>query len=297
VEHPKPKVLEGWMHGYLQLSEITMHYGELGDKSKPLMVCVHGFPEFWYSWRFQMKYFERNYHVVALDLRGYGETEKPEGISKYNSDTIARDLEEAIEKLGGKAIVLAHDWGGVIAWIAATRRPELFERLVIMNVPHPRAFMKILRTKSSQLLKSWYIFMFQCPYLPEILFKTQDYHFLSRMLRTPPVGIVNAQNFTDEDLEAWKYVFSKPYALTGPINYYRASVRRMGTEHLPPGVVQPRTLIIFGEKDAAIDVQAIELSLTYCREARLQKIPNASHWVQQDVPEIVNKYVEEFLHE
>ncbi|KAH7723673.1 Protein CEEH-2 a [Aphelenchoides avenae] len=294
-DHPKPRVLEGWNHGYLQLSEITMHYVETGEKTKPLIVCIHGFPEFWYSWRYQLRHFEKDYHVVALDMRGYNETEKPQGVEKYASQTLAKDVAEAIEKLGGKAVVLAHDWGAVIAWILATQRPDLVEKLVIMNVPHPKAFMKILRTKSAQLLKSWYMFMFQVPYLPEIVIKAQDYKFIERILRLRPAGIIHSENFTDEDMEAWKYAFSKPYAITGPVNYYRASVRQMGNRHLPDGLVQPKTLIIFGEQDVAIDLEAMELSLTYCREAELKTIPDSSHWVQQDVPEQVNKYVEEFL--
>ncbi|KAI1709497.1 alpha/beta hydrolase fold domain-containing protein [Ditylenchus destructor] len=298
-----PKCLtEGpWTHGFLQLTNIRMHYVEAGDKKNPLMVLVHGFPEFWYSYRFQLKYFRHKYRVVALDMRGYNDTDKPVGIRNYDAGSLAGDVAEAIEQLGGKAILVGHDLGGMVCWILALLRPELIaDRMIILNVPHHEAFQKRIQTTSSQFLKSWYMFMFQCPLLPEISFSANDFAYLENVFRKQPMGLVHQENFTDEDLEAWKHVFSKPNAVTPPLNYYRALGmgavgRRQQNASAEPVKVKPKTLIIWGEKDTALDVEGAELSITLCRDARLVRIPDASHWVQQDVPDRVNALIEEFI--
>ncbi|KAI1717985.1 alpha/beta hydrolase fold domain-containing protein [Ditylenchus destructor] len=293
-----PKCLtEGpWTHGFLQLTNIRMHYVEAGDKKNPLMVLLHGFPEFWYSYRFQLKHFRHKYRVVALDMRGYNDTDKPVGIRNYDSDSVAADVAEAIEQLGGRTILVGHDWGALICWLLAMQRPELIaDRMIIMNVPHPKAFMKTVRTKSTQLLKSWYMFMFQCPVLPEIRFSANDFAFLEYVFRTRPSGLVHQENLTDEDLEAYKHVFSKANAVTPPLNYYRAGMRVVGRRHFSAEPVKPKTLIIWGDQDAALDVEGAELSITLCRDARLERIPDASHWVQQDVPDKVNALIDEFI--
>ncbi|KAI1731554.1 alpha/beta hydrolase fold domain-containing protein [Ditylenchus destructor] len=257
-------------------------------------LLTHGFLQ--YSYRFQLKHFRHKYHVVALDMRGYNESDKPVGIRNYDSDSVAADVAEAIEQLGGKAILVGHDWGALICWLLAMQRPELIaDRMVIMNVPHPKAFMKTVRTKSTQLLKSWYMFMFQCPVLPEIRFAANDFAFLEYVFRKRPSGLVHQENFTDEDLEAYKHVFSKPNAVTPPLNYYRAGMRVVGRRHFSAEPVKPKTLIIWGDQDAALDVEGAELSITLCRDARLERIPDASHWVQQDVPDKVNALIDEFI--
>ncbi|KAE9555305.1 hypothetical protein FO519_001464 [Halicephalobus sp. NKZ332] len=295
--HLKPKCLEGWNHGYLELTEIKMHYVETGDASKPLMICVHGFPEFWYSYRYQLEYFKKDYHVVAIDMRGYGDSSRPVSMASYGVVALAKDVAEAIEKLSKKkAVVIGHDWGAIICWNLAIMRPELIERLIILNVPHPIAFRKQFKG-AKQLFKSWYIFLFQAPYLPEILLSLEDYKPLISMFRGKKAGIRNRQNFTDEDEEAWKYTFSKVDAFTGPINYYRATFREINYPKHADWTVKPKTLIVWGEEDVALALEGAIDSVNYCRDAVLKRIPGASHWVQQDAPELVNKYIEEFLNE
>lgn len=139
------------------------------------------------------------------------------------------------------------------------------------------------------------MFFFVCPYLPEFSIKAFDMKALISMFKGHKAGLIHGENFTDEDVEAWKYTYSKPHALTGPINYYRAMMRRFGTPPKSARMVTPPTLIIWGEKDAALDVSAAEHSLQYCASGQLKRIPDASHWVQQDCPHVVNEYVDKFL--
>uniref|UniRef100_A0A915ELG8 AB hydrolase-1 domain-containing protein n=1 Tax=Ditylenchus dipsaci TaxID=166011 RepID=A0A915ELG8_9BILA len=223
----------------------------------PLMVMLHGFLNSVFVLAI------KNLSVVALDLRGYGETDKPTGVSNYDTETLAADVVEAIEKLG------------------AMNRPDLIaDRLIILNVPHPKAFMKVVRTKSTQLLKSWYIFLFQCPMLAELRIKANDFAFLEQIFRSSKGGgLVHPENFTDEDMEAWKYTFGTPNAITPPLNYYRAGMMVAGKRHFSGEPVRPKTLIIW------------ELKI----DARLEILEEASHWVQQDVPQQVNALIKEFI--
>uniref|UniRef100_A0AC34G8S5 AB hydrolase-1 domain-containing protein n=1 Tax=Panagrolaimus sp. ES5 TaxID=591445 RepID=A0AC34G8S5_9BILA len=281
--HLRPKVLDKWKHNFLKISDIKIHYVEAGDPKNPLMLCVHGFPEFC---------------IVAIDMRGYGESDKPVGVENYGIDLLVKDLDEIITGLGKeKAFVVAHDWGAVVAWFLGMLKPQKVEKLVILNVPHPRAFQKLLMTTLSQFRRSWYMFFFVCPYLPEISLRSFDMKALVSMFRGKKTGLIHRENFTDEDVEAWKYIFSMPHAMTGPVNYYRAAMRKIGTPSKDAKTVTPPTLIIWGEKDAALDVRAAEHSLTYCTQGQLKRIPDASHWVQQDKPELVNEYIDKFLAE
>jgi len=233
-----------------------------------------------------------------MDLRGYNNSAKPNGIENYNIELIVDDVCEVIEKLGRKAILVGHDWGAVIAWTLAMKRSDLISRLIVMNGTHPSVFMKLLRTRSAQLFKSWYIFMFQCPCLPEILMWIKDYDMFDQLFRGKKTGIINREkNFTDEDLEAWKYAFSKPNALTPPVNYYRALIRQCGTRHLSLSQINVRTLIIWGEKDEFLLYEGARMSLQMCTNGKLKIVPNASHWVQQDCPNEVNLAIQEFLNE
>uniref|UniRef100_A0A7E4W0F2 AB hydrolase-1 domain-containing protein n=1 Tax=Panagrellus redivivus TaxID=6233 RepID=A0A7E4W0F2_PANRE len=296
IKHEEPEVLKGWKHGYLKLSEINMHYVETGDPSKPLLLLVHGFPEFWYSYRHQLKYFERDYHVVAIDLRGYGGSDKPTDLASYSSTKLVNDLAEVIPALGRqRAFVVAHDWGGALAWILTAVHPELVEKLVILNVPHPFSFRKFIASTWKQFRLSWYMFFFVNPWLPELFMRRNDLASLIAMFRNKKVGLVNSENFTDADEAAWKYAFSGENAFTGPLNFYRAFLLRINPLPLPATPIQPETLIIWGEKDGALAIEAAEDSLRHCRSAKIHKIPNASHWVQQDAPEEVNRAIENFL--
>uniref|UniRef100_A0A1I7Z4W0 AB hydrolase-1 domain-containing protein n=1 Tax=Steinernema glaseri TaxID=37863 RepID=A0A1I7Z4W0_9BILA len=237
-----------------------------------------------------------HFSCVAIDLRGYGDSDKPEGIQNYSIPKLIDDIRQLIEYLGQKdAVVVGHDWGAALAWSFAMHFPEYTKKLVVMNVPHPKAFAQVLKTPK-QMLKSWYVFFFQCPHLPEIRMAARDMRFLGAMFRGKYGGLVNKENFTDEDMEAWKYTFGKMDAFTAPINFYRSSFRRFRPPTYETNfMIKAPTLIIWGTADAFLEKKGAELSVPMCESASLKYIENCSHWVQQDCPEEVNKYMEEFL--
>ncbi|KAL6728946.1 hypothetical protein Aduo_000047 [Ancylostoma duodenale] len=155
-KHPKPKCLEGWDERYIQLKILRLHYVQTGDDDKPLLLMLHGFPEFWYSWRFQLKHFANKYRCVALDQRGYNLSDKPSHTEDYHIDFLIADVREVAEKLGYKKFILmGHDWGAVVAWKFALVYPELLEKLIILNVPHPNVLPELMATSSEQRRKSW----------------------------------------------------------------------------------------------------------------------------------------------
>uniref|UniRef100_A0A9J2PR85 AB hydrolase-1 domain-containing protein n=3 Tax=Ascaris TaxID=6251 RepID=A0A9J2PR85_ASCLU len=297
-EHLKPNVLDGWTHESAQLSEVKLHYVEAGDMDHPLMLMLHGFPEFWYSWRYQIRYFQKNHHVVAVDMRGYNESDKPEGIENYHMSVIAKDIKELISALNHeKAILVGHDWGASIAWKVAAEYPEVVEKLIVLNCPHPRVFMQLLRTNFAQMMKSWYMVLFQMPSLPEFMCKANDYKMLKDAFRSEKTGIKKKEHFTDEDEKAWLFTYSQPNAFTAPINYYRAGLSKSDESIMPSSLIKPKTLIIWGTQDAFIEKCAADMSTKYCEVAEVHFVVGASHWVQQDDPDAVNTCIEKFISE
>ncbi len=240
-----------------------------------------------------MREFSSDYHVVAVDLRGYGETDRPPRRQDYAMSHLHQDIVELIPALGhSSAILVAHDWGGVIAWIVAQKNPEIIQKLIIMNCPHHKAMNK---APVSQLLKSWYIFMFQVPWLPEFIASHKDFNFLDETLRGNQGGVVNKDAITSEDIEAYKYVFSQPGASTGPINYYRAIFSTPPPKSKKSTLIEVPTLILWGDDDRFLDSTLADLSKDAVKNATVKHISKCSHWTQQDQPQLVNRYMREFL--
>lgn len=206
---------------YADLDRLRLHYVDAG--SGPLVVLLHGFPEFWFSWRHQIPTLKAaGFRVVAPDLRGYNLSGKPRGVPAYAASLVARDIEQLIQVCGAdRAVVVGHDWGGAIAWHFAMRYPQKLERLVIMNAPQPARFLRALRTWR-QLRKSWYILFFQIPWLPEALIRAGRFASLRRTLRTGPL---RPGALTAADIERYVEAAAQPGALTAAINYYRAALR------------------------------------------------------------------------
>jgi pimeloyl-ACP methyl ester carboxylesterase len=216
-------------------SGLNMQVARAGQGSgKPLIVMLHGFPESWYSWRHQLRALAPHFECVAPDLRGYGETDAPVGVENYSLDKLIDDVADLIEACGHqRAIIMAHDWGGAIAWATALQRPELVERLIVMNCPHLKKFRDNLRGNPRQMLKSWYILFFQIPWLPEALLRVRDFAIIKRMLRD---SAVQKSAFSDEDLAHFRAAFRNPYSITAAINYYRALFREnVAIAKLPNG--------------------------------------------------------------
>src|SRR5690348_4689577 len=205
--------------GYAEVGDQTLHYVEAGEG--PLVVLLHGFPEFWFGWRLQIEPLaSAGFRVVAPDTRGYNLSSKPEGFKDYGVDLLADDIRGFIGELGAEsAFLVGHDWGGSIAWTVAMNHPEVVDRLAILNAAHPRKLSEGLK-HPSQLRKSWYFFFFATPGLPEEVVQLRDWHFFRHFLEdaNPP--------YTPEEIELYEEAWSQPGAAAGMINYYRASVRQ-----------------------------------------------------------------------
>lgn len=285
---PEPKEIS---HHTATIDGVLFHYAEVGDG--PLVVCLHGFPEFWYSWRHQLASLSTaGYRVVAPDLRGYNDSGKPHGVSAYRIERLIDDVASLIEHLSaGPAVLLGHDWGGMIAWAVAAHRPDLVRALVALNAPHPRAYAASVR-KPAQALRSWYMALFQLPYLPERLFRRGDFAKIEGMLRSGPV---RPDAFSSEDIARYKEALGKPGALTSAINYYRAMRYRSSQRTLfdPPAVTVP-AMLVWGDQDRFLIKQLAEASQSIVPQLRVEHL-NASHWVQNDLPDEVNLLLLDFL--
>lgn len=282
---------ETWQHAYITVNDIRMHYVTQG--TGPLIVLLHGFPEFWYSWRHQIPFLASSgYTVVAPDLRGYNDTDKPR--TGYSVSILVRDIVDLIKGLGyEKALIVGHDWGGALAWVFAMRYPHMTEKLIGLNAPPPWTFARELRTWK-QLRKSWYAFFFQLPWLPEYILGRNHAEAIARMFRSTAV---QKSAFPPEVLERYRDAMSKPGALTASINYYRASFQRpwrTGGSVLAARVSAP-TLLIWGEQDVALDIAMTYGLEQWVPNIQVKRIPDSGHWVQQEKPELVNQSMREFL--
>ena len=285
-----------WTHHQAIVNGVRLHYVEAGRG--PLVILLHGFPEFWYSWRFQIPALARaSFRVIAPDMRGYNLSEKPSGVASYRVKHLSADVAALVSHAGERqAVVVGHDWGGAVAWAVAARYPERVSKLVVMNAPHPTAFARELRTWK-QIRKSWYILFFQLPWLPERLFRLGGRGALEQALRR---GSLRPERFTDEDLDRYTTALLQPGALGAAINYYRAAFRSALRQVLQGGGAPTRpittpTLLIWGEQDRFLGTELTEGLEPFVPHLRLLRIPGASHWVQIDAYERVNEGLLEFL--
>jgi epoxide hydrolase 4 len=279
-------------HTTSEVNGIRLHVIEAGPPDGPPVVLLHGFPEFWYGWKHQIgPLADAGYRVVAPDQRGYADSEKPRPVSAYGLDTLADDVAGLIASLGvPPAAAVGHDWGGIVAWWLAIRRPDLVRRLVVLNAPHPVAFRRYLATSPRQLLKSWYTFYFQLPWLPEVLFRRRNWKGLTESMRATS----RPGTFSDADLDRYRAAWSEPGAMTAMIHWYRAAMR------VPPAPrddvrVHVPAMLIWGAKDKFLDRGLTKPSLAHCDCATLEVIKEATHWVQHEEPEQVNRLLVDFL--
>ncbi len=276
-------------HHFLATNGINLHSVAQGEG--PLMLFLHGFPEFWYSWRHQLTEFASDYTCVAVDLRGYNESDKPSGVEAYRMEVLVEDIKGVIQTLGyNRCILVGHDWGGAIAWSFAYTYPQMLESLIVMNLPHPAQFAAGLRTPQ-QLLRSWYVGFFQIPLLPEVLIQAGDYWLIEQIFKGMAI---RKAAFSDPDIQQYKAAADKPGALTAMLNYYRAlPISDFLGKNWP--VLEVPTLMIWGEEDAALGKELTVGTEEYVRDFHLRYIPHCSHWVQQEQPEQVNAFMREFL--
>ncbi len=275
---------------YVEANGVRLHYVEAGEG--PPVVLLHGFPEFWYSWRHQIPALAgAGYRVVAPDMRGYNLSDKPGDWRAYDTELLAADIAGLIRGLGiERADVVGHDWGAVVAYEVAMRHPDVVRRLAILNVPHPARMLEGFRTVR-QLRKSWYIFFFQIPWLPERLLARDRYAAARRLLRAD-----SEKAFTDDDLELYVEAWSQAGGMTGMVNYYRAALRRSPNAVLSrmKPIAAP-TLVIWGMLDRHLGSELAAPASEWVPDVRLERISDATHWVQHDAPERVNELLIGFL--
>jgi len=287
-------------HGFAQLDDIRLHYAECGASNDELIILLHGFPEFWYSWRHQLPVLGKRCHVVAPDMRGYNLSDKPPRVEDYRIEFLVGDVLGLIKHFGkSQAAIVAHDWGAGVAWAVAQRHPEVVSKLAALQVPMPVAWRDNMTLR--QFLSSWYMFFFQLPRVPEWWASRNDFARIERMYRETTV---RPGAFTDKDIAAYKSALRQPGALTSSINYYRANVFRSllrgGTE-IPKdadGRIRVPTLFIYGEQDIAVIPSTVrDLGRFIDAPYREIKIPDSGHWVQNEAVNEVNGALLEFLSE
>ena len=288
------KVDERISFGYANVGKINLHYATAGDGER-LVILLHGFPEFWYSWRHQLVELSGEYTVIAPDLRGYNLSDRPAHTADYVIDNLVGDIVGLISHFGRKtAAVIGHDWGASIAWAVAMKRPDVLWKLGALQVP-PIPIWKRNQT-AKQFYASWYMFFFQIPGLPEFRLRQNDFAALEKALResTAEPGV-----FRDDEIAEYKKAWSQPGAITAMLNYYRANIvkRLFGSKEMPPRISVP-TLFVYGEKDKAILPQTVAgvgdmIDGSYTEH----RIPNSGHWVQQEARDQVTSILRNFLAE
>ena len=279
-----------WQHQFINTNGLRLHYVTQG--TGPLLLLLHGFPEFWYTWRYQIPAFAEYYTVVALDLRGYNDSDKPSDINAYALSELVKDVSGVITGLGyERCILVGHDWGGVIAWSVAYAHSDQLEKLIILNCPHPQRWLDGLSSSPLQLLRSAYMGFFQLPWLPEVLLQANDYQFIATIFEAMAF---NRSAISETDIQAYKTAAAKPGALSAALNYYRNLLNPMTWQREWP-VLEIPTLMIWGENDPAFESALTEDTEDYVRDFHLRFIADCGHWVPQEYPDRVNRYMAEFL--
>ncbi len=276
--------------GYAEIGDVRLHYVEAGDG--PLIVLLHGFPEFWYGWRRQIQPLaSAGFRVVAPDMRGYNLSSRPDGVKAYDTGQLTADIRDLVHERGAQSALLAgHDWGGSVAWATAMKHPEVVDRLAILNAAHPRKLSQGLH-HPGQLRKSWYFFFFDLPDLPESVVHANRWHFFQHFLRDARPA------YTPEEIERYIEAWSQPGAAAGMINYYRSSVRtppKQAQAALRP--IKAPTLVIWGERDRYLGPELAEPDHDDVPGLdRVERLPDASHWVHHDEPKRVTQLLTEFF--
>ncbi|MFO7321533.1 MAG: alpha/beta hydrolase [Chloroflexota bacterium] len=277
---------------FVATNGVTLHVVQSGPEDGPLVLLLHGFPEFWYGWRHQIQPLaQAGFRVWAPDQRGYNLSDKPRGLDAYRLDTLALDIVGLIDAAGrDRAIVVGHDWGAVVAWWLALHHAERLHKLVILNVPHPVVMQRALRSRPRQMLRSLYAAFFQLPSLPEYLILRDNCRGGKQaLLKTSRPG-----TFSEADLEPYCRAWTQPGAMTSMLNWYRALVRRRPEMPAQPNVGIP-TRIIWGAQDFALSREMAPESAALCDNGQLVMIEEATHWVQHEEPARVNALLLDFL--
>ena len=295
-------------HFFAPANGIRLHCVAEGAADAPLMLFVHGFPEFWYAWKNQLEEFGHDHRAVAFDLRGHNLSDKPEGVAAYRSKPLLEDLRQLIEQLRAcdedkSCILVAHDWGGAIAWTFAAAFPQYVRKLVIINAPHTVPFARALASDSAQQAASHYMLLLRNAKAERVL-EADNYERLLKMFSRTADGHCA---LTDEEIPLYRAAWSQPGALTCALNLYRASPLYPPTPEDPgaaalkldPAALTVRvpTLVIWGEADTALGTVLLDGLEEVVPDLRIKRIPEGSHWVIHEQPQQVSAAIREFLAE
>ena len=284
---------------FAEVNGIKLHYTKTGLADGKLIIFLHGFPQFWYMWRDQLLNFSKDYLAVAPDMRGYNLSSKPKEIEQYQPHHIVEDIRALVEDHFKRKsfILVGHDWGGVIAYPFANKHPNLVEKLIIINAPHPNIFARLIAKNKDQQSSSQYVLFFRSSNAEGFL-SANNYKNILNIIVTPEM------KFTDDDEQIYINGWSQPGALTGGLNYYRASGLKPPSngekinklmEELSPVMINVPTLVIWGEKDTALTTYNLDALEDFVPELTIKRIPEGSHWIINEQPDKINSLIREFL--
>jgi pimeloyl-ACP methyl ester carboxylesterase len=279
-------------HSTIKTNGIRLHIVQAGPKSGIPVVLLHGFPEFWYGWRKQIPALvEAGCRVIVPDQRGYNLSDKPKGAKAYCINNLVEDIVGLINALDYQKVnLVGHDWGALVAWMLGIQHPGRLRRLGILNVPHPTVMKQFLRRDFEQMRRSLYALYFQLPWLPELSLRLGHWRGASLAMRRSALP----QAFTDEDIEKYKEAWSQPGAITAMLNWYRAAARYRSQITNDMRVRIP-TLMLWGVKDVALSYRMARPSLDYCAKGNLIFFPEATHWLQHEEADEVNRHLLNFI--
>ncbi|XP_015782609.1 epoxide hydrolase 4 [Tetranychus urticae] len=295
----RPAILDdpSWgKHHTVIVDKRVIHYVAKGNPEDPIIVFLHGFPDFWFTWREQLIEFgSKGYYAVAIDMPGLGESSKilDNGSLRVDvvADLVAKVIESITKSSDRSVILVGHDWGACVSYFVSSKYSKLVSKLIILNGPHPVHFRKFIKRSLKQFLKSWYMLFFNSPFFPDLMFQTFDFFMLKAGFRKGDRSYI----FSNKEMEPWKFIFSQPFAIKSAFGYYRDFVKRSRfLDDLKLPIRQP-TMIIWGNSDRALSEEFATQANKYVDNVRVELVQNAAHFVHLEYPKKISSLIDDFI--